>query len=63
MAESSLEVSDLIGRRPLWRRWRVTASVVLIGLIAGLGYYGFLRTATPTAPVTACEAWQRRGVK
>ena len=55
MAESSLDVSDLIGRRPLWRRWRVTASVVLIGLIAGLGYYGFVRNSTPATPATTQE--------
>ena len=53
MADSGLEVSDLISRRPLWKRWAVVTSIVLIGVIAGLGYYQFVgRTKTAAAPTT-----------
>ena len=52
MAESGVEVSRLIGRRPLWRRGRLIASVVLIGGIAGLGYWGFIRDNKPATVAT-----------
>ena len=55
MAESGVEVSRLIGRRPLWRRGRLIASVVLIGGIAGLGYWGFIRDNKPATVATAQE--------
>lgn len=55
MAESGVEVSSLIRRRPLWRRWRLVASVVLIGGIAGLGYWGFIRDNKPATVATTQE--------
>ncbi|MSQ30465.1 MAG: HlyD family efflux transporter periplasmic adaptor subunit [Dehalococcoidia bacterium] len=51
---SRSDVSVLIARRPLWRRGRVVASVVLIGFLAGLGYYGFLRSR-PAAPISTTQ--------
>lgn len=53
MVDSDMDVSDVIGRRPLWRRGRVWGSIVAIGLVAGLGYYGLVgRKATVAAPTT-----------
>ncbi len=52
MAESGVEVSSLIGRRPLWRSGRLLASTVLIGGIVGLGYWGFIRDNKPATVAT-----------
>ena len=53
MVDSDMDVSDVIGRRPLWRRWRVIGSIVAIGLVAGLGYYVAVgRKAAVAAPTT-----------
>ena len=53
---SGTDVSNLIGRRPLWRRWRVVASVILIGVMIGAGYYGLIRDKKTAITVTTQEA-------
>ncbi|MEI7926093.1 MAG: biotin/lipoyl-binding protein, partial [Chloroflexota bacterium] len=53
---SGEDVSNLIGRKPLWRRWRVVTSIVLIGVIAGAGYYGYFRDKKTAATPTTQEA-------
>ena len=53
---SGEDVSNLIGRKPLWRRWRVVTSIVLIGVIAGAGYYGYFRDKKTAAISTTQEA-------
>jgi len=50
------DVSNLIGRKPLWRRWRVVTSVILVGVIVGAGYYGWFRKEQPTTVSATQEA-------
>ena len=49
------DVSELLVRAPLWRRWRVVTPIVLIGLIAGFGYVGYARQTRAVAPATTQE--------
>ncbi|MDA0301081.1 MAG: HlyD family efflux transporter periplasmic adaptor subunit, partial [Chloroflexi bacterium] len=53
---SRSDVSNLIGRKPLWRRWRVVTSVVLVGVIVGTGYWGLYRDRQTAAVVTTQQA-------
>ncbi len=55
MVDSDMDVSDLIGRRPLWRRWPLLLGVVAVGAIIGGGYYAVAGRKTTAAPATTQE--------